>query len=291
MDYEELRDTLTYALPMNRKERFYTGTVLPSLLFHNGFSNLYRFLEAIPGFPKEVNEKTTGDRFLFYTEYNLKESAGRSSVGTQIFTATRDTPDVVIHILEPVFTFVVIEAKMFAKVTQAHLDRQIEAQRRAIIDVIKETYAGSRVFHIALVPGELKVQATSESYQVLNWEFFVQNEALDLQGNPFVNYLKYALDNYDDLASKSGGKALTVQAEKRGMSVYMDYREGKLYWIGRSGGRAAVENDVKTGVWRSKSYGINDDKPRDGRKGNWMTNREFAEIVRRCTKMENSIRV
>ena len=37
-------------LPLNRKERFYTGTVLPALLFHNGLNNFYTFLQTIKGF-------------------------------------------------------------------------------------------------------------------------------------------------------------------------------------------------------------------------------------------------
>ncbi len=80
-------------LPINRKERFYTGTVLPSLLFHNGRSNFFRFLKEIKGFPSDVNEKNTQDNFLFYTEYNLKESAGRKSrVGMGYLFRPRTSP-------------------------------------------------------------------------------------------------------------------------------------------------------------------------------------------------------
>jgi len=118
----------------------------------------------------------------------------------------------------------------------------------------------------------------------LNWEFFLDNKGLNLQGNHFVNYLKYALENYDKLVSKVGGKASTVQAQKSGMAIYLDHKEDKVYWVGRSGGIATIEDDVRTGVWRNKLYGINIEEPRDGRQGNWITSREFADIIRRGIK-------
>jgi len=284
MDYELLTDTLKHALPINRKERFYTGTVLPSLLFHGGLSNLYSFLRQIRGFPDEVKQENTKDAFLFYTEYNLKESAGKRNVGTEIFTATRDTPDVVIQILQPVTAFVIVEAKMFAKLTQNRFDRQMKAQKNAIIDVLTQTYQGCYAFHIALLPNKLGFQDTSDDYQILNWEFFLDNKGLNLQGNYFIDYLKYALKNYDKLVSKAGGKASTIQAQKSGMSIYLDYKEDKIYWVGRFGGIATIEDDVRTGAWRNKLYGINIEEPRDGREGNWVTSKEFADIIRRGIK-------
>ena len=61
MKDEKLKQKLQTGLPINRKERFYTGTVLPSILFHNGLSNLFRFLREIEGSPtregKGVREK------------------------------------------------------------------------------------------------------------------------------------------------------------------------------------------------------------------------------------------
>lgn len=44
MHYEKLEEVLAIELPINRKEKFYTATILPALLFHNGLSNLFTFL-------------------------------------------------------------------------------------------------------------------------------------------------------------------------------------------------------------------------------------------------------
>lgn len=86
MHYNKLKEVLAVELPINRKEKFYTATILPSLLFHNGLSNLFTFLKQIQGFPKDINEHNTNDQFLFYTEYNLQQSAGGKSVGTVVNT-------------------------------------------------------------------------------------------------------------------------------------------------------------------------------------------------------------
>ena len=275
MDYERLRDTLKYALPMNRKERFYTGTILPSLLFHNGFSNLYRFLEAIPGFPKEVNEKTTGDRFLFYTEYNLKESAGKRNVGVEILAETNETPDVVMHILHPAELFVVIEAKMFQRLTQDVFNTQMRAQKEAVINRLEEQYHPERVFHVALLPSKLGFGDTDD-YTVVNWEFFVDNGALDVQGNYFYPYLKFALNNYCCLVS-----VRSVIHRIPGSAIYNDGNPDKNLWVGRSGGREVIEEDVRAGRWKRTLYTISSGEgpPTGGRKGNWLRSGEFAKLV------------
>ncbi len=101
MDYLHFRKILASELPLNRKERFYTATVLPSLLLHDGISNFYRFLRQIRNFSADINEENAGDSFLFYTEYNLKESAGKKSVGAEISVSSGDTPDVIIEVLKP----------------------------------------------------------------------------------------------------------------------------------------------------------------------------------------------
>lgn len=196
MRYGQFKQLLKSELPMNRKERFYTGTVLPSILFHNGLGNFFRFIREIEGIPADINHEKTQDKFLFYTEYNLKESAGKKSVGVEIFTATRHTPDVVIEILEPRRTFVIIEAKMFSSVTQNAFNKQMAEQRGAVIDILKEKYDlnDAEVFHVALTPNRLGLKTTHD-YQVINWEVLLDNKDFAIQENYFANFLRFALEN------------------------------------------------------------------------------------------------
>ncbi|MGD0598154.1 MAG: hypothetical protein ABSA64_11625 [Sedimentisphaerales bacterium] len=284
MNYDNFSKWFNEELPFNRKEKFFTGTVLPALLFNNGLSNFYHFLRAINNFPAEVNEESTGDNFIFFTEYNLKEASGDRNIGRKISTKGKDTPDVIIEILKPKKIFIVIEAKMFDKVSEARLIGQISDQRVAVIEPLKETFqlAESQIFHIALVP-ETSGLIGGKDFQVINWEFFVRNKALDVASNYFYNYLKYALDKYQYLVSKHGSPS-TVKFKKTGQEVYENGKNNGSWWVGIDGGENTVIENIKNIDWRNKKYNVNTIKPLDGRKGNWITSIKFAELVDKYEK-------
>jgi hypothetical protein len=287
MDYENFCKILTgkfSELPINRKEKFYTGTVLPALLFHNGFSNLYHFLREINNFQDdEINEQKTGDKFLFYTEYNLKQSAGKKkNVGREIPTETNDTPDIVIEMLSnPKRVFVIIEAKMFRNIYQSSLSSQMSKQKTAVIEPLKKAFQlkDNHIFHIALVPEKSGLKDGME-YQVINWEYFIDNRDLNVKDNIFYNYLRFALDNYEDLVENKSGKAETVKDYKTVEEIYRNGKNNGNWWVGRQGGEKTIIEDIKTN-WKNhnKKYAMNTIKPSRGRNGNWITSKKFAELV------------
>jgi hypothetical protein len=280
MKYDDFCKYLERELPLNRKERFYTGTVLPSLLFHKGLSIFYDFLKSLRGFPKEINETNTGDNFLFYTEYNLKESAGSRNVGEKIETATKDTPDCIIEFLTPVKLFVVVEAKMFSKASQADLKRQMSAQQKAVISVLKSKYklTDQQILHIALVPKALGITECSD-YQVVYWDFFIEIFS-KLQDNMFFNYLRFALDNYDKLVQgKKWVKPSYVEDYLSGEEIYRKFKQGENLWIGRQGGTKIFLEDIQTGKWRKHKYYISSQKPERGKTGQWINSNEFIKMI------------
>jgi hypothetical protein len=183
-----------------------------------------------------------------------------------------------IEILKPIKVFVIIEAKMFASPTQNDLNKQMREQRMAVVDILKQKYPESRVFHIALIPEKLGLKSTPD-YTVANWEFLIENDNLDIQDNYFYPYLKFALANYTRLCSKKWGKASTIRLELPGSKIYEDGKAGKTLWVGRWGGRKTVEADVAKGIWKHKLYGTNTEQPKGGQEGNWIKSSEFAEIV------------
>jgi hypothetical protein len=279
--YEEFKEMLRDELPLNRKERFYTGTVLPALLFNNGLSNFFRFLRGIPGLPETINEKDTRNDFLFYTEYNLKESAGPKSAGAKIETQTRDTPDVLIEILSPKpRVFIIIEAKMFENLTQDRFTLQMKAQRRAVIEPLKATFGvgEEQIFHLALVPRELGFQTTPD-YQVINWEIFLDNKAF-ASDNHFFNYLCYALENMKRLQADPPFISSTVQFYLSGIQLVEDHKKYATLWIGRKGGVEAIRQDIKSGKWRRFEYSCNPENPSDGKRGQWIPVEDFIQLVK-----------
>ena len=275
MDYETFCNNVRGVLPLNRKERFYTGTVLPALLFHNGLHNFYSFLQQIKRFPSEISESSTADNFLFYTEYSLRDSIRDTEQ-----TITGETPDVIIMILEPARALIFIEAKMFARGSQAELTGQIRQQRQVVGEQLRESCSvdESSFYHLALVPGKLSVEST-DRYQVLNWEFFLGNPDLMVEGNYFYNYLRYALENYDSLVSPKS-TATTCETREIGRVLYEKIKQRGLdLWVGRQGGLQTIREDIVSGKWLSHVYFVNSQKPATGRPGNWISGQEFLRLV------------
>lgn len=280
MDYKKFEKILNKELPINRKEKFYTATILPSLLFHGGLSNLYYFLRKIINFPSQINEKNTKDNFLFYTEYNLQQSAGKKNVGIEIETDSGETPDIVIEILKPIKIFVVIEAKMFLNLTQGAFSEQMKFQQNSIIKVLKKRFHlnDDEIFHVGLVPRKLNFLDTLD-YQIINWEIFNEG-GFKLEGNYFYNFLRFAIDNYPALVSdKSSKQASTVEGYMKGSELYTMAKNNEILWIGRMGGKLKIKSDVEQSDWKNRKYCWNKAKPSRGQKGNWISNDVFASII------------
>jgi len=254
---------------------------LPALLFHKGLSNFYAFLGLIKGFPEEINERETGDNFLFYTEYNLKESAAERSAGQIIQTQSNDTPDLVIEILKPVKVFIIIEAKMFASVTQEDLARQIYRQKKYIANPIIKKFdlLKDNIFHIALLPKGLKIQSSHE-FQVLNWELFLDQKKINCRDNIFYNYLNYAIDNYGKLVQKNNWiLPAHVETHLTGHEIYNWGEENSDIWVGRKGGEVTFIKDIISNNWHKRKYCVSSEKPLRGLKGQWISGKEFSLLV------------
>lgn len=280
MKYEDLEHFLAMQLPLNRKEQFFTATVLPALLFHRGLDNLYAFLHLLDGFPCEVDATTSGDGFLFFTEYNLKQSGGEKSVGKQIEVKSNQTPDVVILIMRPRTLLIVIEGKMFQRVSQRELARQMKDQSDVVIEALttQSPVPPEQVFHVALLPKPLGLSSTAD-YQVINWEVFLDNTRFDVADNYFYNFLKYALAHYGHLVAASSDKASTVERELSGRQILEEFQRFTSFWVGRQGGEGEIIEDIKENSWGRRKYSVNSEKPKKGQPGNWIPAARFAELV------------
>jgi hypothetical protein len=70
-----LADLMNTALPMNRKERFFTGTVFPMIVAANAFQDLGALASLLPDcvLPPIVADPANTN-LQFFTEYSLVES-------------------------------------------------------------------------------------------------------------------------------------------------------------------------------------------------------------------------
>jgi hypothetical protein len=65
-------------LPLNRKERYYTGTVLPMLVATDDFAHLGRLTELAGLGPVQVDARPASATVQLFTEYGYLESTWRS---------------------------------------------------------------------------------------------------------------------------------------------------------------------------------------------------------------------
>lgn len=265
---------LVEQLPFNRKERFFTATIFPSILLNGDRSNLYAFLDLIEGFPTGFTRDSVGDSFLFYTEYMLKQAAGT------IDALSGDTPDALIYFAAPQRALVSIEAKMFERTGQGDLDDQIRGQLQNVLTPImrEKQLTADEVFQIGLVPEGAAVRSTS-AYQVLHWDTLLDENRFRLADCYFAHFLRYALNNYATFLSSSSGKASTVEGMWPGARVLEEARAGRDFWVGTQGGEKRTVKDIEQNSWEKKLYNISAKKPLKGRAGNWFHAQRFLALV------------
>ena len=114
------------ALPLNRKERYYTGTVLPMIVAGDDFMNLGLFLNVC-GVDVEAFTFSGQTPLQFFTEYSFAESLFTDADRLRFPDAPtdNDTPDTVV-VSEG--WLLAVEAKMFHNPTAEALNHQLRRQ-------------------------------------------------------------------------------------------------------------------------------------------------------------------
>jgi hypothetical protein len=146
-------------LPINRKELYYTGTVLPGIVCHDDFRYFHRFLKLLRIEGLAIDADPSSANIQFFTEYGLAESIFGSDTRARFLEAPseRDTPDILIFVDGHSPVLVAIEAKMFDRVSPGELLGQM-ARQRSILDYLIRCWNEVRVGQAALLPEKLRVE-------------------------------------------------------------------------------------------------------------------------------------
>ena len=275
-----LEGMLATGLPMNRKERFFTGTVLPMIICADDFAHFDRFTALIEGYrPQPLDWHPATTNVQLFTEYSLVESIiGPARARFPAPPSTKDTPDVMILIGGKAGTLIALEAKMYHRPTAADLATQMDAQAK-ICEYLRTELGLARVHHLALVPQSLADELGPQPFQVLSWEHVLHAFASARGEDYFTGVLRIALESYDELAS--AGSMASFGANNQG---YMTGAEiVRLHAAGagpavmgrnRGLGGPVVAEDLATGRWRSQRYETRAEGPPPNR--NWFWVREFC---------------
>ena len=276
---EQPLPALIHHLPFNRKERVYTGTVLPGIVAADSFAHLHHFLDLLGldvAAGPDVADGVWGVQFL--TEYGFGESAPFDQSGRWAsFAGGLDTPDVVIA---GTGWLIAVEAKMYARQGKVAIEAQLAAQQ-ALVDfwAAQLDLSDDRVRLVALLPEQYAAEIGPLRWPVVTWQQ-VADAYRGLASPYWLAVLDEALSRYADLKSTFTPNA---QGVLTGAQVVEQYLAGLLefHWIGRQGGPtgAAFVADVLEGVWRTQPYQVRVD-PVPPTNPNWWPIEDFIAAVR-----------
>lgn len=271
-----LKGVLDTGLPINRKERFYTGTVLPMIVAADGFAHLDRLLVlcGLPSAGLSGNPLEGHHPISFFTEYNFAESR-YTAKDKQRFPdppGEADTPDVVISGSD---WLLCIEAKVFHNPGVESLNKQI-ARQKVLVDYWTKTLRldPARVAHVLLLPAGLRASGTT--VRVVTWEDLLA--AYRVVGPTYwVAMLATALNGYKDLVSKPDTYGRNAATKMTGQAIQAGAADGTLTYayMGRSGGLhgLALIEDIAVGRWRTQKYEVRSEPLPDN--PNWFAVASF----------------
>ena len=293
-------------LPLNRKERYYTGTVFPAIVCTEDFKHFGRFLKLLnqelkrQSPPSQIDLEAEsfevsgrGVNIQFFTEYSLAESIFTKEAKARFFEPpeTNETPDIVILIDAPAPLLIAIEAKMYSAVSETYLRNEMEHQARAILEPLKKLklWSGLRVVHAALLPQQMKERFCEFPGPVITWDAVCEAYKDVASAHYFVEVLRTAISQYENLRSR-GVATFRVHAE--GLMSGEEIRDSLLgtcqapnngfpfQTMGRRGGLHGQEllKDISEGRWRKQIYEVK--KSGDPIGSNWFRIDDFVKLVK-----------
>jgi hypothetical protein len=242
---------------MNRKERYFTGTVLPMIVACDDFGHLDRFLSLAGASARSVLSDPENTNVEFFTEYGFLESlVGQSSDRFPNRPAGRDTPDVLIYIDGDPGLLVGVEAKMYDNPTVDDLNRQLRVQREILEGIAADLPVSVDVHHVALLPVELARKVGKLDAITVTWEQ-IAFAYEDVAPAYWIGMLRLALARYDQLVSKFARRGQNMDAKVRGQTLFsQNFGTPEYTWMGRQGGLhgTALAADIATGSWKTFKY-------------------------------------
>ena len=277
-------------LPINRKERYYTGTVLPMIVASDGFAHLNCFLELCKvSSDVVVDADPASCNIEFFTEYGFKESLKGGAEERFSVPPDKSTPDLVIYIESDTSLLLSVEAKLFDRTSTYILQRQLQKQAELLSFMCDGIKTRTLVHQVALLPDKMGIAGPIGDVPVVTWEQ-VACTFRDVAPDYWIAVLDEALRRYEDLVSRSAGR--NYDAMITGQEIYMRHNEGDntYTWMGREGGLHGpkIQDDLELEAegWMKRKYKVRH-KPLTN-KHNWFAIADFVKKVDFYHKMVRS---
>lgn len=287
-------------LPLNRKERYYTGTVFPAIVCTEDFKHFGRCLKLLnqelkrQSPPSQIDLEAesfevsgSGVNIQFFTEYSLAESIFTKEAKARFPEPpeTNETPDIMILINAPAPLLIAIEAKMYSAVSESYLRDEMGHQTSAILEPLKKVWPGLRVVHAALLPQPMKKQFCEFPGPVITWDAVYEAYKDVASAHYFVEVLGTAISQYEDLTSRGVNTFLrNAEGIMSGQEILDSSLTGtcRFQAMGRAGGRYGRKliNDIIDGHWRKQRYEVNTSGDPKTIGSNWFKIDDFVKLVK-----------
>jgi hypothetical protein len=280
---EGLRRLFDTRLPLNRKEVYFTATVLPAIICADEFRYFGRFLKLLgaPEIPIKADPSCTN--IQFFTEYSLAEAIrGKGTAGGLVKPTSREIPDLIILIDDLKPLLIAIEAKMYDATGKADLISQLRRQDQQILSHLRNQWPDLRIIHAALMPAAMKQEFGSlEGGPIVTWEE-IQTEYADVASAVyFVGVLRIALEAYEQLRGNRLAFGEHAEDHLSGGDILRRYQQGltEFQIMGRQGGidGPKLRADVATGKWKTQKYEVR--RSPDFVAENWFLIANFIDLI------------
>ena len=246
-------------LPLNRKERYYTGTVLPVIVCCNEFAHFGRFLDLC-GLPDlDVTTHPASTNLQFFTEYGFKESLVDGAESRFPYDGGKETPDVVVYIESDPAVLLGIEAKVFSNAPVGKISQQLQVQAGLLSFISNHLPTRPKVFQAALLPSKLGAGDKLAEAQVVTWERLADTFR-DVAPAYWVAILDEALQRYGGLVSRATTGGQNNDGHRAGALIFERWQAGdrEFLTMGRQGGLngSPLREDLDSGRWRGWPYEV-----------------------------------
>jgi hypothetical protein len=280
-----LRNLIEDELPLNRKERFFTGTVFPMIVCRDNFKYFTLFASLFEGCEGlEVTAKPDSANVQFFTEYSLFESIYTDRAKRRFTNAptSKDTPDIIILIQGETKTLIAIEAKMYDTPNNESLINQLNNQKKHI-DYLVEKLNIDKAIQCVLLPEKLCSQIGNLGVQIITWETIHNTYEHVLRDDYFLDLLKISLDSYDELVAERRQYGKNSEKKMLGEDIYDNFKSRQLDMVimGRYMGLKGdyLLNDIQSGQWKKQEYETS--SARTPFNDNWFHIEDFIELIDR----------
>jgi len=267
-----LRNLIKDELPLNRKERFFTGTVFPMIVCRDNFKYFTLFASLFEGCEGlEVTAKSDSANVQFFTEYSLVESIYTDRAKRRFTNAPKETK-----------TLIAIEAKMYDTPNNESLINQLNNQKKHI-DYLVERLNIDKAIQCVLLPEKLCSQIGNLGAQIITWETIHNTYEHVLRDDYFLDLLKISLDSYDELVAERRQYGKNSEKKMLGEDIYDNFKSRQLDMVimGRYMGLKGdyLLSDIQSDQWKKQGYETS--SARTPFNDNWFHIKDFIELIDR----------